>query len=66
MKYLIAFCVVACLSGAITLTVLISGAVKENAPTIEAVAEDNRYEAHWLFMRECLRKNYLKACENAK
>lgn len=66
MKYVTAFVITAILSTAIALTVLISKAVKDNAPTIEAVAEDNRYEAHWLFMRECLRKNYLKACENAK
>ncbi len=66
MRYLTAFIVIATLSTAITLTVLITRAVKENAPTVSDVSEDARYEAHWLFMKECTRKNSLKDCENVK
>lgn len=66
MRYLTAFVITACLSTAITLTVLITKAVKDNGPTVAAVAEDARYEAHWKFMGACVRKNSLKDCQNAK
>lgn len=66
MRYLTAFIITACLSTAITLTVLITKAVKDNAPTVANVSEDARWEARYLFLRECARKNSLKDCENAK